>query len=148
MKSLIKISSLAFVLFMANSVFANNRNPEFTIKNSRDKTLFFEAKKMTSEDFEIRIQDVKGAILFSEYGVNPATFERSYNLSELPNGEYFLFFEDDSKTQKLPLFIEDDELKIDLENLEIIKKGIVGVRGFYLNQIYIKPGFLTINILA
>ena len=126
MKSLIKISSLAFVLFMANSVFATNGNPEITIKNSGDKTFYFEAKSMTSKDFEIRIQDDKGAILFSEYGINPQTFERSYNLSELPNGEYFFLLEDDSKTQILTIIIENDELKIDLENLEIIKKGIVG----------------------
>ena len=57
MKSLIKISSIALVLFMANSVFAINGNPEFTIKNSGDKTFYFETKSMTSKDFEIRIQD-------------------------------------------------------------------------------------------
>jgi len=126
MKSRIKIFCIALMLSMTISVFAINEEPEFIVRNLEEKTIYFEVKDITSKDFEIRIQDEEGITLFSEYSLSTAIFERTYNLSELPNGVYYILLEDDSKIQIIPVIIESDGLKIDLENKEIIQKLGVG----------------------
>ena len=126
MKLLKKTSILVAMLFFANLVNATNGNPSFTIKSAEEKILYFEVKNMDSKDFEIQIKDDKGIVIFSEYGLNPETFKRKYNLSELENGKYFLFFENDSEIQVIPISIENDELKIDFSNLKTTEKKLVG----------------------
>ena len=126
MKLLKKISSIAVVLFFANQAIATSGNPSFTIKNTEEKILYFEAKNMTLKDFEVKIKDDKGVVIFSEYGVNPENFKRRYNLSELENGEYFLYFESETEIQILPISIGNEEMKVDFSNFKITKKGIVG----------------------
>ena len=126
MKLFKKILSLGAMLLLTNLVIATNGNPIFTIKNTEEKILYFEAKNMDSKDFEIQIKDDKGIVIFSEYGLNPETFKRKYNLSELENGKYFLFFENDSEIQVIPISIENDEMKIDISNLKITEKELVG----------------------
>lgn len=126
MNLLKKISSFAVVLFFANQVIATSGNPSFTIKNTEEKILYFEAKSMALKDFEIKIKDVKGFVIFSEYGVNPGTFKRRYNLSELENGKYFLYFENETEIQVLPILIENDEMEVDFSNFKITEKAIAG----------------------
>ena len=126
MKLLKKISSIAVVLFFANHAIATSGNPSFTIKSTEEKILYFEAKSLTLKDFEIKIRDKKGVVIFSEYGVNPENFKRRYNLSELKNGEYFLYFETETEIQVLPISIENDEMNVDFSNLKVTEKEIVG----------------------
>ena len=121
MKLIMKVLTVALVLFMANTVSAITIEPGFMVKDLGGKILNFNAKDMISKDFEIKFQDNQGALMFSEYVTSPATFERNYNLSELPNGAYFLLIVNDAKTQTLPITIDADGMKIDLEKLETIQ---------------------------
>lgn len=121
MKLIMKVLTVVLVLFMANTVSAITIEPGFMIKDLGGKVLNFNAKDMISNDFEIKFQDNQGTLMFSEYVTSPVTFERNYNLSELPNGAYFLLIVNDAKTQTLPITIDADGLKIDLEKLETIQ---------------------------
>jgi hypothetical protein len=121
MKLIMKVLTVVLILFMANTVSAITIEPGFIVKNLGGKVLNFNAKDMISKDFEIKFQDNQGALMFSEYVTSPVTFERNYNLSELPNGAYFLLVVNDAKTQTLPITIDADGMKIDLEKLETIQ---------------------------
>jgi hypothetical protein len=60
-------------------------------------------------------EDENGKIIFTEYAIHTASFERKYNLSELEKGQYILKIKTDTITQVLPITITDKELKMDWE---------------------------------
>ena len=121
MKSLIKVLCVALVLFASNTIYAGNGEPGFSIKKSGEKVLHFDGKEMMLQSLEISFLDEKGAVLFTEYVTDPTTFDRNYNLEELPNGQYFLQIKLATKKMILPVTIETEGLKIDLEQLKAIQ---------------------------
>ncbi|MFT5384105.1 MAG: hypothetical protein ACI81W_001505, partial [Saprospiraceae bacterium] len=86
-----------------------------------DKIINFDASDLTMKEFEVKFQDKEGAVIFSEYVTTPSTFVRKYNLSEVPNGAYFLLIVDETKTCTLPIIIDTDGLKVDYEKLETVQ---------------------------
>ncbi len=120
MKSPLKFLAILFLLFIGNVVFATNGEPEFLIKKTGSKTFYFEANDKMTQPFEVKIQNKDGEVIFAEYVVDGTDFERFYNLSELPDGEYFFLLVSDSKTQTFPIWVENDDLKIEMEKLETI----------------------------
>lgn len=117
MKETIKVLGVAAVLFLANISFANNTNPNFLISDSTEKSIHFVAEGLLSNSFEIIFKDETGSVVFSEYSVNPATFERTYNLSELPEGIYSFIIKEGDNVQMLPITIKVDRLEVDLDKL-------------------------------
>jgi hypothetical protein len=114
----IKIATILAVLFMSNLVFAESGKPSFVIKNAGDKSFYFETKDMSSSFVEVIFEDENGKILFTEYAIHTANFERKYNLSELANGAYILKLKTDTTTNILPITITKDNLKIDWEDTD------------------------------
>ena len=118
MKSLIKMAMMVAMLTMVNTLAANTELPVFKIKTTGEKTLLFELAEPMSSAMEVIFQDEEGATLFSEYTIHPASFTRYYNLSELPEGQYYLLVKSDVTTQLLPITITKKELIMDWNLLE------------------------------
>lgn len=118
MKTQIKIATILAILFISNLVFAGTGKPSFIIKNAGEKSFYFETKDMSSSFIEVIFEDEDGNIIFSEYAIHTATFERKYNLSELTNGSYVLKLKTDTTTKMLPIKITSSDLKIDWEDSE------------------------------
>ena len=116
----IKIATIFAVLLMSNFAFAGTDKTVFKIKNTGEKTFYFETSEMSSSFVEVVFQDETGKTIFSEYAIHPADFERKYNLSELANGSYTLIVKSDSLTQMLPISISKKGLDMEWGELETI----------------------------
>ncbi len=115
MKTQIKIAITLAILFISNLTFAGTGNPSFIIKNAGEKSFYFETKDMSSAFVEVIFEDKNGNIIFTEYAIHSANFERKYNLSELAIGSYFLKLKTDTTTKILPISITKNELVIEWE---------------------------------
>ena len=118
MKTRIKIATIFAVLLMSNFVFAGTDKPVFKIKNTGEKTFYFETSEMSSTFVEVTFQDKNGKTIFSEYAIHTTDFERKYNLSELANGSYFLVVKSDTTSQILPISITKKGLDMEWGELE------------------------------
>lgn len=108
-----KIIGLLSLLLITGVAFATPINPTLSVIDAEKKLLHFEAGNFVTSAMEIRLQDEQGEVLFSEYVVDPGSFVRHYNLSELPNGLYLLLVEGDEKTVELPIRIDSNLLRIE-----------------------------------
>ena len=77
-----------------------------------EKSIYLSFKDNQSSNVFIQIKDKIGAVLYKEKVVNQKEFSKKFNLTNLPEGEYFIEVADDLKAIIQPIVILTSNIKI------------------------------------
>jgi hypothetical protein len=123
MKSLIKITGITTLLFLSVNVFAQLSKQELVVQMAEEKSFYFAIENVSQDYLEIIITDGNGVTMFSEYVVHADQFNRTYNLSELKEGKYFLMVKGETTTQVLPIINGEKTLAINSKDIDVVKNS-------------------------
>ncbi len=122
MKTVIKFSLLS--VFAMTSYFVS-ANAYFNVKSAGDKTFVLSFQKPLSMDAQFRIEDQDGQILFIEALEKGTHAAKKYNMSNLPEGEYFLYLEDEMSLKLQPVVLKPAGLVVEPAKRTEVFKPIV-----------------------
>ena len=146
MKAIIKVSAMVLGLLMPYSGHSDSNNLDsaaITGSKSFRLTLKDDAKNVY-----IRLKDQQGYTLYEEYIPGPVSYNRVFNVSSLPSGDYHLEMEFPTKHQILPVEISSNQVYLDESQLEEIFKPVVRQKGtkVSVNLLNTKQGPLRILV--
>lgn len=110
MKNLLKISLIAATLFTASATYANDDVYTLKVKSEDNKTIRFIIDE--ASDINLSIRELDNQILFEENIHSNGASVKKYDLSSLPDGEYTLNVESDSKRAEYKVIIANNKTTI------------------------------------
>jgi hypothetical protein len=135
MKNLFKFSLLLAVVFVTINVHASDVDFSLGVKKEQGRLVSFvlsEAKKM-----DLSIYDANNNLIHSENLNSQKNVNRTYDLTALPEGTYFLVAETEVKIAKYKIIVDDNAAKLsDTAISEIYKPVFVE-----------KDGLVTLSIV-
>ncbi|WP_374443327.1 hypothetical protein [Epilithonimonas sp.] len=106
MKSILKLSLIVIALFFTINISAKDRFFSISLAEVNAKTLKFEI--FNAENVSLYFYNDRKDEIYSENIGNRANVEKSYDLSTLSEGEYFLVAESDFRIEKYKVTIDKD----------------------------------------
>jgi|GEM_PF-1298480 len=145
MKTIIKVSLVVLGLLVSYSGHSDSINDSITATGSRSFRLTLEDEAM---NVHIRLKDRYGVILYQEYIPGPVSYDRIYNVSSLPTGQYLLELEYPTRHQELPVEIRANQVILDQSRMEEYFKPVVRQKGdkVSVNLLNTKRGPLRILV--
>lgn len=107
MKKFLKTGLVAALIFTALGVYANDDDFALKVKGEKEKFIRFSAGKV--EDVDLSLVSADDEVLYRERIHTSVNNQKLYDLSALPNGEYVLNVETESKLVKYNVVIENGE---------------------------------------
>lgn len=104
MKNLLKISLIAVVMLLSMSVSAKDKFFSINLTETNSKTLRFEV--FNAENVSLYFYNDRKDEIYSENIGNRESVEKSYDLSTLSKGDYYLVAESDYKIEKYKVTID------------------------------------------
>ena len=129
MKNLIKNCLVVVVLF---TTLLGNANSSFNISND-DRRTTLTLKDVKPGD-ELLIKDIYGVILYKEKIKNSGNYVKGFDLTELPNGDYFFELEKELKIKVIPFNVMSNKVSFKKEMEFTIYKASVRKKE---NKVYI-----------
>lgn len=120
MKSILKFGFLVASLFASASVMAKDKDFSVSIGEVSQKTVHFEVSNAKNVSLYVYNND-KGEI-YSEKIINSDSVEKSYNMSEMASGTYFLVAESDAKIEKYKIVVDGDQVSLEKSPVSAISK--------------------------
>lgn len=123
MNSLAKITTIALGLLIAIPAYSDiSEHIEMSVTGVKSFRLVL---KDEVANIQIKIKDQFGQVLYKELVENPIAYNRVFNVSPLPAGDYDLELEFPNKHQIIPLKISNNQVKLDtLDTKEYFKPTI------------------------
>lgn len=116
MKKFIKNSLVILVLFLSLSTQAN----ELSKINTKGREII----NLTLEDVEqgsmLRIKDLKGLVLFKESILKNGDYTKGFDLTLLPDGEYYFELQSISKIDVIPFYVKLNTVTFEKDKKETI----------------------------
>ena len=106
MKNILKLSLIVGALFFTINISAKDRVFSISLVDVSSKVLKFEV--MNAENVSLYFYNDRKDEIYSENLGNRAIVEKTYDLSTLSTGEYFLVAESDLKIEKYRVTIDKD----------------------------------------
>lgn len=106
MKSILKLSLIVSALFFTINISAKDRFFSISLSEINAKTLKFEI--FNAENVSLYFYNDRKDEIYSENIGNRTNVEKSYDLSTLSEGEYFLVAESDFRIEKYKVTIDND----------------------------------------
>lgn len=136
MKKILKFSFLlATLVLTTKQVQAKNIDFSLNLIKEEGKTVTFNLKEINTID--LSIFDSNDALIFQEKVTNQDEINRSYDLTALPDGVYFLKAESDRKIATY---------KIEVKG-QVAKLGSSAISTVYKPVVVNKNGMVTVNVL-
>lgn len=120
MKSILKFGFLVASIFVSTSAMAKDKDFSVSIGEVSQKTLHFEVSNAKNVSLYVYNSD-KGEI-YSEKIINSDSIEKSYNMSEMASGTYFLVAESDAKIEKYKIVVDGDQVSLEKSPVSTLSK--------------------------
>lgn len=123
MNSLTKITTIVLGLLIAVPTYSNiSEHIEMSVTGVKSFRLVL---KDEAANIQIKIKDQFGQVLYKELVENPIAYNRVFNVSPLPAGDYDLELEFPNKHQVIPLKISYSQVELDtLDMVEYFKPTV------------------------
>lgn len=122
MKNLLKISLLTATLFTASAAYANDDVYTLKVKSEDNKTIRFIIDE--TSDINLSIRELDNQVLFEENIHSEGASVKNYDLNALPDGEYMLNVQSDSKMAEYKIVIADNKTVISAPKITEILKPV------------------------
>lgn len=126
MKNLKKTSLLALGLMMSLTTLANN--PEVMVKESEKSITKLHFDKVRQGSTLI-IKDVNGLVLYKEAIEQTGAYSKGFDLTTLPDGDYFFELNSELKIEVIPFNVKFNEVEFNKDQKEFIYKPVVRTKG-------------------
>ncbi|MFC3559767.1 hypothetical protein [Pedobacter jamesrossensis] len=123
MKNLLKISLLAATMFTASATYANDEVYSLKVKAEDNKSIRFFIDE--ASDINLSIREANSEVLFQENIHSTGASTKTYDLNALPDGEYVLNVESDSKLAEYKIVIAGNKAVISEPTIKNIFKPII-----------------------
>ncbi|MGX1024166.1 T9SS type A sorting domain-containing protein [Psychroflexus sp. MBR-150] len=131
----------AVAILLSVQVFAIS---DIQIRTNGNSEVIIEANKTTGEE-SIRIFDEKGTMLFFEK-INKDKYVRTLKLSTLPNGKYFVEYENDSKINTAVILKKGDDIIVTSNFNQVSFKPMINQNGDYLSVGLTNPQLKNVSM--
>jgi hypothetical protein len=136
MKKILKFSLvLATVILTAAQAHAGNADFSLDLIKEEGKTVSFSLKEI--KEINLSIYDTNDSLIYQEKVTSEDNISRTYDLTALPDGIYFLKAESDLKISKYKIEVIGTNAKLSANAISEVYKPVL------LN----KNGIVTVNIL-
>jgi hypothetical protein len=136
MKKILKFSLvLAAVVLTAVQAHAGNADFSLDLIKEEGKTVSFSLKEIKKID--LSIYDTNDSLIYQEKVTSEDNINRTYDLTALPDGIYFLKAESDLKISKYKIEVVGNKAKLSADAISEVYKPVL------VN----KNGIVTVNIL-
>ena len=136
MKKILKFSLvLATVVLTAAQAHAGNADFSLDLIKEEGKTVSFNLKE--TKKIDLSIYDTNDGLIYQEKVTSEDNISRTYDLSALPDGIYFLKAESDLKISKYKIEVVGNKAKLSADAISEVYKPVL------VN----KNGVVTVNIL-
>jgi dipeptidyl aminopeptidase/acylaminoacyl peptidase len=147
MKKILKFSLvLAAVVLTAVQAHAGNADFSLDLIKEEGKTVSFSLKEITKID--LSIYDINDGLIYQEKVTSEDNINRTYDLTALPDGIYFLKAESDLKISKYKIEVVGNKAKLSADAIsEMYKPVLVNKNGIVtLNVLNLKKAPVTVVI--
>ncbi len=131
MKNLARKSLVAVGLMMSLSTLANDTEPTFKEKEKKVTNMRFENVEQGST---LSIKDLNGLVLYNEAIDQKGDYSKGFDLTALPNGDYFFELNSELKIVVIPFNVKSSDVVFDKESEESIYKPVVRTKD---NMVYV-----------
>lgn len=110
-----KITSLVFItlfVLVSNSILANSIEGTLNVHQNSDKKFSVQMSNFDEIKLAIRISDENDRNLFEEEITKSRNFNKTYDMSQLPEGNYFLEVEDNKKISEWKIQVSEKVMNI------------------------------------
>lgn len=136
MKKILKFSLvLAAVVLTAAQAHAENADFSLDLIKEEGKTVSFNLKE--TKKIDLSIYDTNDGLIYQEKVTSEENISRTYDLTALPDGIYFLKAESDLKISKYKIEVVGNKAKLSADAISEVYKPVL------VN----KNGMVTVNIL-
>ena len=122
MKNLARKTVLVLTLMMSLTVLASNAKVETKDKNRKLTNVYF---KNVEPGSQLIIKDLKGLILYKEAIENYGAYSKGFDLTNLPDGDYYFELDSDLKLVVIPFKVEKNDVEFDKTSESTIYKPLV-----------------------
>ncbi|MCA0933542.1 hypothetical protein LCM02_13845 [Lutimonas saemankumensis] len=122
MKNLARKTVLVFTLMMSLTVLASNTKVETKDKNRKLTNVYF---KNVEPGSQLIIKDFKGLILYKEAIEKYGAYSKGFDLTNLPDGDYYFELDSDLKLVVIPFKVEKNDVEFDKTSESTIYKPLV-----------------------
>ncbi|WP_298555806.1 hypothetical protein [uncultured Algibacter sp.] len=148
MKNVFKHSKkgiLMVIMFVTLLSFANEATL-FNIKNDAERTslTLYNVKQGNL----LSIKDINGMILFKEYIQESGTYNKGFDLTSLPNGDYIFELDKDLEVNSIPFTVSSKVVVFDKENEKTIFKPFTRIKDdfVYITKLALNKEPLKIKV--
>ncbi|WP_333853767.1 hypothetical protein [Epilithonimonas sp.] len=120
MKSILKFGFLVASIFVSTSAMAKDKDFSVSIGEVSQKTVHFEVSN--AKNVSLYVYDNYKGEIYSEKIINSDSIEKSYNMSEMASGTYFLVAESDAKIEKYKIVVEGDQVFLEKSPISTLSK--------------------------
>ena len=125
MKNLVKKSLVVLGLFTSLMGYANAGPEMINEKESKITNMSFKSVKQGSK---LSIKDVNGLILYKESIGKTGKYSKGFDLTALPNGDYYFELESELKIVLIPFNVVQNEVNFNKEEENTIFKPVIRVK--------------------
>lgn len=120
MKKFIKLSFLAVLIFVSAAAFGKDKDFSLAIGEVKQKTVHFEVSN--AKNVSLYVYNADKSELFSEKITNSNAVAKSYNMSNMAVGTYFLVAESEGKIEKYKITVDADQVLVDQSPISAMTK--------------------------
>ncbi|PWH83804.1 hypothetical protein DIS18_04430 [Algibacter marinivivus] len=148
MKNVIKHSKkgILMVTMLATLLSFANETALFNIKNDAKKTIL--TLYNVKQGNLLSVKDINGVILFKEYIEKSGTYNKGFDLTTLPDGNYIFELDKDMEINSIPFTVSSNIVDFDKENEKTIFKPFTRVKGdfVYISKLALNKEPLKIEV--
>jgi hypothetical protein len=116
-----KTTIIALALIVSASFAYGSGNVKLNMNQTEADKAYVEISNATLTQFEIKVEDVYGDLIFSKKTLEPATnYRKKYDFSGLEDGTYILSVKSEKETNRTKFQIERNEISI-LEERKVVE---------------------------
>lgn len=131
MKNLIKKVILIAVMVTGLVSMASERDGNIEIKDLNSKVIQFTLNNFDG-DLQVTVKDTHDYVLYKE-NFEGTIYSKKYDLSELPNGIYFVELRGETKIKTIPFIVSGNKVEFNYEASKIYFKPVIVVKDKKVN---------------
>ena len=125
MKNLARKSLVVLGLMMSLTTFANNAEISFNENEKKVTNVHF---KNVEQGSSLVIRDMNGLVLYHEMIQKTGTYSKGFDLSALPDGDYFFELDSELRFKVMPFNVNETEVVFDKNSEESIYKPVLRMK--------------------
>ncbi len=120
MKNILRLGFLIGALLISTSAIARDNDFSVSIGEVSQKTIHFEVSN--AKNVSLYVYNTDKNEIYSEKIINSNSIEKSYNMSQMASGTYFLVAESDAKIEKYKIVVNGDQVSLEKSPISAITK--------------------------